>query len=110
MLPGPGLRDEPGFAHFFREIEPGGPSRVFVEEFRQLPVKFRVIFIIVVGFLQLNHRVHQGFGNILPAVNAEAPLWICHNRSSFLTAAAKAAIFSASLYPSVSMPELTSTP
>ena len=78
--------------HFFRIVQPGGPPGVFVEQLRQFPVKLRVVFIVLVGLFQFDDRIHQGLGDVLSPVDAEAALGICHTFSSFRTAAAKAAI------------------
>ena len=78
--------------HFFRIVQPGGTPGVLVEQLRQFPVKLRVVFIVLVGLFQFNHRVHQGLGDVLSPVDPEAALGICHTFSSFRTAATKAAI------------------
>ena len=104
------LRAAQIFCHLLRIIESRRSSRILIEQFCQFPVEFRVIFIMVIRFFQFNYRIHQCLRDILPAVNAKASVWIRHHCSSFLTAAAKAAIFLLSFFPSVSMPELTSTP
>ena len=96
--------------HFRGIVEAGRPAGVIIQKGGQFRIEIWVVFIKIVGFLQLDDCVHQGFGDILPAMYAEASVGIGHGSSSFLTAAAKAAIFSRSFAPFVSMPELTSTP
>jgi len=44
---------------------------------RELCVELRIVFVALVGFFELNHRIHQGFRNILSAVDAEAPVSLC---------------------------------
>ena len=95
--------------HLLRVVQPGGTPCIVVQQRGQFPVELRVFFIVVVCLFQFDHGIHQRFGNILPAMDAKTPVRVCHTFSSFLTAAAKAAIFSASFLPAVSMPELTST-
>ena len=67
--------------HFFRKIEPRRPSRIFVKKCCEFPVKFRIVFISVIGFFQLDHRIHQRLRNVLPSVDAEPSIWICHTSS-----------------------------
>ena len=103
------LRPAQIFRHLFGKIQPGGPPGVLVEQLGQLPVKLRVVLVVVVCRFQFNDRIHQRLRDILSPMDAEAAVGICHRLSSFLTAATKAAILDGSLTPSVSMPELTST-
>ncbi|MPM07396.1 hypothetical protein SDC9_53702 [bioreactor metagenome] len=58
--------------HLFCEVEQGRPSGVVSEEVGQLRLKLRVVFIEIVRFFQFIHGVHQGFGNILAAVDSES--------------------------------------
>ena len=97
------------FCHLFCKIQSGGSACIFIEEFCQFPVEYRIIFIVVVRVFQFDDCIHQCFGDILPAVDAEASVWIRHDLPSFLTACTNAVIFILSFCPSVSTPELTST-
>ena len=103
------LRSAKILCHLLGIIEPRRSSRIVVEQVGQLAVEVGIVFVVVIGFLQLNYGVHQGFGNVLSPVYAEPSIRIRHSSSSFLTAAANAVIFSMSFTPSVSMPVLTST-
>ena len=103
------LRPAQIFRHLFGKIQPGWPPRVFIQKLGELPVESFVVLVVIVCRFQFNDRVHQRLGDILSPVDAEASLWIGHALAPFLTAATKAAIFSGSLPPSVSIPELTST-
>ena len=96
--------------HLLRVVQPGGAAGVFIKQLGQLPVELRVVFVVVVRLLQLDDCVHQRLWDILSAVYPEPSLGIGHSIASFLTAATNCAIFSWSFRPSVSMPELTSTP
>ena len=58
--------------HAFGKVQTGGPPGVFAEQFGEVPVKVRVLPVATVGLLQLNDGIHQRFGQILPAVDAEA--------------------------------------
>ena len=104
------LRPAQILRHLLGEIQPGWPPRVFIQKLGELPVERLVILVVIVCLFQLNDRVHQRLRDILSPVDTEASLWIGHAFAPFLTAATKAAIFSGSLPPSVSIPELTSTP
>ena len=66
--------------------------------------------VVVISLLQLDDGVHQRFGNVLSAVHAETSVQIRNFQPSLRAAATNAAILTSSLTPSVSMPELTSTP
>lgn len=103
------LRPAQILRHLFGKIQPGWSARVFIEKLGELPVESFVVLVVIVCRFQFNDRVHQRLGDILSPVDAEASLWIGHALAPFLTAATKAAIFSGSLPPSVSIPELTST-
>jgi len=103
------LRPAQVLRHLFGKIQPGGPPGVLVEQLGQLPVKLRVVLVVVVCRFQFNDCIHQRLRDILSPMDAEAAVGICHRLSSFLAAATKAAILDGSLTPSVSMPELTST-
>ena len=103
------LRPAQILRHLFGKIQPGWPPRVFIQKLGELPVESFVVLVVIVCRFQFNDRVHQRLGDILSPVDAEASFWIGHALAPFLTAATKAAIFSGSLPPSVSIPELTST-
>ena len=60
--------------HALGQIQQAGTAGVFVEKPGQLRVEFRVIFVALISTVELVHGVHQGFGDVLPAVNAEASL------------------------------------
>ena len=64
-------------------IEPGRASGVVVQKIGKFPLKIRIFFIMIICLFQFNYRVHQRFGDILPAVNAEASVRIGHGISSF---------------------------
>ena len=107
------LRPAQVLCHFLRIVQPGGPAGVFIEQRPQLPVELRVVFIVVVRFLQLDHRIHQRLRDVLAAVDAKASVLIGHGLSpsgTLRTARTNAVILFSSFRPSVSMPELTSTP
>ena len=55
-------------------IKPGRPPRVFVQKLCKLPVEFRIVFIMIVGFLQLQHRIHQRLRNVLAAVDSKSSI------------------------------------
>ena len=55
-------------------VEPGGPSGVLIQQFCELRLELRVVFVVIVGLLQLVDRVHQGFGDVLTAVDAKSSL------------------------------------
>ena len=58
--------------HPLGKVQPGGPPGVVVQQSGQLGLKLRVLLIVVISLLQLDHRVHQRLGHILPAVNAKS--------------------------------------
>ena len=64
--------------HLLRKVQTRRSAGILIKELRKLPVELRVVFIVIVGFFKLDHRVHQRFGDILSAVNAESSFWICH--------------------------------
>ena len=67
--------------HFLSVVQAAGTACVFVEQLGQFTVELRVVFVVVVGFFQLNDGIHQRFGDILSAVDAKASVGICHGRS-----------------------------
>ena len=103
------LRAAQVFCHLFGVVQAGGAARILVQQFGQFAVELGVVFIVVIGGFQFDNGIHQRFGDVLPAVDAKTSVGVRHGVASFLTAATKAAIFSASLRPFSSMPELTST-
>ena len=62
------------FRHALRVVQSRGPSRVIIQKLCQLPVKFRVVLIVIVGLFQLNHCIHQCFRNILASVDSKSSL------------------------------------
>ena len=68
------LRATQIFRHMGRIVQPGGSSRIFIQQFRKLPVKLRVILIILISFFQFYHCIHQSFRDILPAMNAKSSI------------------------------------
>ena len=58
--------------HMCRIVQPGRSSRILIQKFRQFPVELRVIFIMIVGFLQFQNRIHQRLRNILSAVYSKS--------------------------------------
>ena len=94
--------------HLFRIVQQAGPVGIVMVQGPQFLEEFRIILEPVVGFVQLQHCVHQGFRYILAAVSAKSS--IAHDSSSFLTALTKARILFSSFVPAVSMPLLVSTP
>ena len=58
--------------HMSRIVQPGRSSRIFIQKLRQFPVELRVIFIMIVGFLQFQNRIHQRLRNILSAVYSKS--------------------------------------
>ena len=100
--------------HLLRVIQARGSARIVIQQRGQLPVKVRVRLEMIVGLFQFNDGVHQGFRDVLPAVNAKASVWVCHGVASCLSASRTArtnfSIFSGSFLPAVSIPELTSRP
>ena len=107
------LRAAQVLGHALGVVEAGGAAGVLVKKLRQLPVERRVFLVVVVGFFQLDHSVHQGLRDVLPPVDPKTPVGIGHASLSSpaapRTARTKLLIFSGSFLPSVSMPELTST-
>ncbi len=53
--------------HPLGEIERGRPSGVLAVEPLHLRHELRVAAVLRIGFLQLDDRVHQGFGDVLPS-------------------------------------------
>ena len=96
------------FRHLLCIIQSGRSACIFVEKFCEFPVKFRIIFVILICCFQFDHCIHQCFRDILPAMSTKTSFLIRHNFRSFLTAVIIAAIFLLSFRPSVSIPELTS--
>ena len=45
-------------------------------QFAQFPVELRIILIKIVGFFQLIHSIHQHFGDVLTAVDAESSFFV----------------------------------
>ena len=107
------LRAAQVLGHALGVVEAGGAAGVLVKKLRQLPVERRVFLVVVVGFFQLDHSVHQSLRDVLPPVDPKTPVGIGHMSLSSpappRTARTKLLIFSGSFVPSVSMPELTST-
>ena len=70
-------------------IEPRGSPRVLVEKLGKLPLELGIVFVMVVSILQFNYRVHQRFGQVLPAVDAESSFghWFFQSFLAALTAA-----------------------
>ena len=77
FCPAQSLRQPPGI------VETRRPPRVLVQQLAQLCVEARILLIEVVGLLQFDHRVHQGLGDILSAVNAESSCRIFHSSAPF---------------------------
>ena len=67
--------------HLFCIVQAAGAACVLVEQFGELPIELRVIFVMVVGLFQFNNGIHQRFGDILSAVDAKASVGVCHGRS-----------------------------
>ena len=67
--------------HLFGVVQAAGAACVFVEQLGEFAVELRVIFIMVVGFLQFDHGIHQRFGDVLSAVDAKASVWVRHGVS-----------------------------
>ena len=67
--------------HLFCIVQAAGAACVLVEQFGELPIELRVIFVMVVGLFQFNDGIHQRFGDILSAVDAKASVGVCHGRS-----------------------------
>ena len=68
--------------HLFRVIQARGSARIVVQQRGQLPVKVGVRFEMIVCLFQFNDGVHQGFRDVLSAVNAKASVWVCHGVAS----------------------------
>ena len=66
------------FRHLFGVIKRRRAVRVIVKKIIQFRAKFRVVLIAVIGGFKLIYGVHQRFGDILSAVNAEAPAFFTH--------------------------------
>ena len=65
------LRAAKVLRHFLRVIQAARPSGIVMVECRQLPAEFRVLLVVIIGLLQLDHRVHQCLRDILPSVYPE---------------------------------------
>ena len=66
------------FGDLFCVVKQRRSACVAVEQLRQLAVEFGVVLKMIISLLQLNNGVHQCFGNVLPAVYAEASVFVCH--------------------------------
>ncbi len=75
------LRPAEVLRHFFRVIQPARPSRVFIEQRCELFIEDGVVFVMIVGFLELDHRIHESLRDILPSVPSKSA-FSCHNSSS----------------------------
>ena len=64
--------------HLLRAVQAAGPPSVIVQQRRQLALERGIIFITVIRLLQLRDSVHQRLGDVLPSVDAEAPLSLFH--------------------------------
>ena len=64
--------------HFLSEIKPRGAVCVFIEQRFKFSIERRIIFIMVIRLFEFDHSIHERFGDILSAVNAESSVWICH--------------------------------
>ena len=95
------LRTAEVTGHMLRKVQPRRTACVVVQQLGQLCVEFRIVLIVVVGFLQLDNRVHQRFRHILTAVYAKTSL--AHWFAPF-TSADTRRILSISFTSSVSMP------
>ena len=60
--------------HALGQVQQAGTAGIFVEKPGQLSVEFGIVFVMLVSFVELVHGVHQGFRDVLPAMNAEASL------------------------------------
>ena len=58
--------------HLVRIVQQGRTANIVFEQLIQLRVECRIIFIIIVRFFQFVDGIHQGFGDVLSAVNAES--------------------------------------
>ena len=61
-------------AHFLCVVEQRGAAGVIFEKVSKLCLKVLVVFVKVVGLLQLGKRPHQPLGDVLPAVRAKSSL------------------------------------
>ena len=87
--------------HVLRKVQARRTACVVVQQLGQLCVECRIVLIVVVGFLQLDNRVHQRFRHVLTAVYAKTSL--AHWFAPF-TSADTRRILSISFTSSVSMP------
>ena len=60
------------FCHMFCKIKTGWSSGILVQKVCQFPLKLRFPFVEIIRFFQFNHRIHQGFRNILPSMGAKS--------------------------------------
>ena len=95
------LRTAEVAGHMLRKVQARRTACVVVQQLGQLCVECRIVLIVVVGFFQLDDRVHQRFRHILAAVYAKTSL--AHWFAPF-TSADTRRILSISFTPSVSMP------
>ena len=108
------------FGHALGEIQQARSVGVIVEKRAQLGFEGGVVFVAVVRLFQLYYGVHQGFGNVLPAVSAESRSWVRHGGPlssarpdglpyADLVAFTACRILPASFIPAVSRPLLRSS-
>ena len=107
------LRPAEVLGHPLCVVQAAGTSSVIVQERLELPLELRVVLVAVIGLLQLDDRIHQRLGDVLPPMRSEPSIRVCHILTSSaswdLTASTNASIRSLSLKPSTSVPELVST-
>ena len=58
--------------HLVRIVQQGRTADIVFEQLIQLRMECRIIFIIIIRFFQFVNGIHQGFGDVLSAVNAES--------------------------------------
>ena len=58
--------------HMCRIVQAGGPTGILIEQLCQLPVKFRIIFIMKVCLFQFDHCIHQCLWDILASVDSKS--------------------------------------
>ena len=71
------LRAAQILCHFLRKIQHGRAPCIVLHQFVQIPDKFRVTAVFLIGFLQLADRVHQSLWNVLPSVLTISSLSAC---------------------------------
>ena len=67
--------------HVLSKVKSGWTAHIIVEQGCQLRIECWVVFVMLVSLFQFYHCTHQGFWDVLTAVNAEASFLIHRNLS-----------------------------